>query len=164
MLACILKLWAQPAGFSADWCGVECSRGGSFAVKGSGNRRDGKEVPALLAAGASPDLGSTSVIEMVLDRRPGPHGGRALVGFGDAGPDAGSRGRDRQAALRGHLHRGESGVRREAEGRGTVARGLLRERRSHGRPKAAGGAAAGGGAGPGGVSGGRAGPARVEVG
>src|SRR5215216_634296 len=52
MLACILKLWAQPAGFSADWCGVECSRGGSFAVKGSGNRRDGKEVPALLLISA----------------------------------------------------------------------------------------------------------------
>src|SRR5215217_7812232 len=164
MLACILKLWAQSAGFSAHRCGVGCSREESFGIKGSGIRRDEKEIPALLAAGASPDLGSTSVIEMVLDRRPGTHGGRALVGSGAAGTDAGGRWRDRRAALRGHFHRGEACGRREAEGRGTVARGLLRERRSHGRPKAAGGAAAGGGAGPGGVSGGRAGPARVEVG
>src|SRR5215211_192816 len=164
MLACILKLWAQPAGFFGGLVRRRMFTGGSFAVKGSGSRRDGKEVPALLAAGASPVRGSTSVIEMVLDRRPGPYGGRALVGFGDAGPDAGSRGRDRRAALRGHLHRGESGVRREAEGRGTVPRGLLRERHSHARPPAAGGAAAGRGVGPGGVPGGRTRPAGVEVG
>src|SRR3712207_6473818 len=114
MLACILK--------------GRTSTRGDLAVEGSGSRRQGEgvSVRALLASGTPLDRGSAGGLEMVLGRRPGPHGCRALVDPRGSGPHAGSRERDRRAALRRDFRRGESGVRREAEGGGAVARALLR--------------------------------------
>ena len=74
----------------------------------------------------------------------------ALAAPRDAGRYAGRRGRDRRAAIRGDHRRREPGARRQAAGRGTVARDLLRQRRGHGGSEAARGAQAGGGAGQGG--------------
>jgi hypothetical protein len=50
--------------------------------EGSGGQKRAEEgsVPSFLAAGFAFDRDSVGELEMALDRRPSPHGGRALVG------------------------------------------------------------------------------------
>src|SRR3712207_3968011 len=136
-------------------------RGGGRGVEGSGNR---EEARASLAARLRPHAGSPRSREVVLDRRSGPRRCRVLADPGRARPDASGRGRDGRAALRGYIRRGEPGAGGEAQRRGAVARGLLRQRRRHRGPGAARGATAGGGAGAGRVPGGSPRPAGVEAG